>query len=57
MQEYDLLKAEIHGSYDQLAVLTQKDRTTIMRNMAKLKATSRVQRVGPAKGGHWQVIK
>ncbi len=44
-------------SYDKLAALTQKDRTTIMRNMAKLKAQGRLKRIGPAKGGHWQVIE
>ena len=52
-----LVQSNPHASYDQLAMLTQKDRTTIMRNMAKLKAASRVQRNGPAKGGHWQVIE
>jgi len=40
-----------------LAALTQKDRTTIMRNIAKLKAQGKLQRIGPAKGGHWEVIE
>lgn len=43
-------------SYDQLAALTGKDRTTIMRNMAKLKSVGRLQRVGPKKSGHWQLL-
>ena len=46
-----------HLSYNQLAALTQKDRTTIMRNVAKLKAQGRLKRIGPAKGGYWQVIE
>lgn len=56
-QLLNLVRSNPHISYDQLAALTQKDRTTIMRNVAKLKATGRLQRIGPAKGGHWQVIE
>jgi ATP-dependent DNA helicase RecG len=50
-----LVQSNPNASYDKLAELTQKNRTTIMRNMAKLKAAGRVQRIGPAKGGHWKV--
>lgn len=50
-----LIKSDPHVSYDQLAALTQKDRTTIMRNMAKLKLEGKVQRVGAKKSGHWEV--
>jgi ATP-dependent DNA helicase RecG len=56
VQLLNLVRSDPHISYEKLAALTQKDRTTIMRNMAKLKAQGRVKRVGPAKGGHWQVI-
>lgn len=51
-----LVKSDPNVSYDQLAALTQKDRTTIMRNMAKLKLKGKVQRVGAKKSGHWEVV-
>ena len=57
VQLLNLVLSNPHLSYDKLAALTQKDRTTIMRNMAKLKAQGRLKRIGPAKGGHWQVIE
>ena len=57
MQLLKLVQADPGLSYDQLAALTAKDRTTIMRNMAKLKTTGTLQRVGSKKSGHWQVIK
>jgi ATP-dependent DNA helicase RecG len=57
MQILNLVRTSPHLSYDKLAELTQKDRTTIMRNMAKLKTQGRLKRIGPAKGGHWQVIE
>ena len=56
-QLLNLVKSDPNVSYDQLAALTLKDRTTIMRNMAKLKAAGRVQRVGAKKTGHWEVIE
>lgn len=52
-----LLQSDQGVSYEQLAALTQKDRTTIMRNIAKLKAAGRLQRIGSKKSGHWQVLK
>ena len=57
VQLLNLVRSNPKLSYDKLAALTQKDRTTIMRNMAKLKAQGRLKRIGPAKGGHWQVIE
>ena len=56
-QLLNLVKSDPNVSYDQLAALTLKDRTTIMRNMAKLKAAGRVQRVGAKKTGHWEVFE
>lgn len=50
-----LVQSDPTASYDQLAALTEKDRTTIMRNMAKLKLAGKVQRVGAKKSGHWEV--
>ena len=57
VQLLNLVLSNPQLSYDKLASLTQKDRTTIMRNMAKLKAQGRLQRIGPAKGGHWEVME
>jgi ATP-dependent DNA helicase RecG len=51
-----LVQSDPTASYDQLAALTEKDRTTIMRNMAKLKLAGKVQRVGAKKSGHWEVF-
>ncbi len=55
-QILNLLRTDPSTSYDQLVTLTQKDRTTIMRNIAKLKEAGRLQRLGPKKSGHWQVL-
>lgn len=43
-------------SYDRLVELTQKDRTTIMRNISKLKDVGILKRIGSRKTGHWVVI-
>jgi ATP-dependent DNA helicase RecG len=43
------------ATYDDLARLTGKDRTTVMRNVSKLKRLGRLVRVGPKKGGHWRI--
>lgn len=44
-------------SYDELAEQMQKGRSTIMRYIAGLKASGRLKRIGPKKGGHWEVIQ
>lgn len=44
-------------SYDELAELIRKGRSSIMPQIAKLKALGRLKRVGPKKGGHWEVIE
>ncbi len=57
LQLLALLQSNQNVSYEQLATLTQKDRSTVMRNIGKLKATGRLQRIGSKKSGHWQVLK
>jgi len=42
-------------SYDELAVILSKDRTTIMRNVQKLKEEGILVRVGSKKTGHWEI--
>lgn len=44
-------------SYDELAELTQKDRSTVMRNIGKLKDAGTLKRVGSRKTGHWEIIE
>jgi ATP-dependent DNA helicase RecG len=44
-------------TYDHLAELTQKDRTTVMRNLAKLKTEGLLRRFGSRKAGHWEIIE
>ena len=44
-------------SYDDLVARTGKDRTTIMRNIQKLKQIGVLNRVGSKKTGHWQVAE
>ncbi|MCC5840387.1 MAG: putative DNA binding domain-containing protein [Opitutales bacterium] len=55
MQMLDLIGLNPQATYDDLARLTGKDRTTVMRNVSKLKRLGRLMRVGPKKGGHWQI--
>lgn len=57
MQLLNLVRSSPQMSCDKLAALTKKDRTTIMRNTAKLKAQGRLIRIGSAIGGHGQVIE
>ena len=40
----------------ELCVMTGKARPTINEHIAHLKAKNRIRRVGPDKGGHWEVI-
>ena len=44
-------------SYDDLARFTRKGRSTIMRHIARLKASGRLKRVGPKKGGRWEILE
>jgi predicted HTH transcriptional regulator len=43
-------------SYDDLAERLSKDRSTVMRNIGKLKELGALRRVGSKKTGHWQVV-
>ena len=42
-------------SYDEMAIQLQKDRTTIMRNMRKLRDMKITSRTGSRKTGHWEI--
>jgi len=40
----------------ELADATGLSRRGVEKNIAKLKETGKLKRIGPAKGGHWEVI-
>lgn len=57
VQMLEFIRSNPTISYDELADLTQKDRTTVMRNIGKLKDASILRRVGSKKTGHWEVLE
>ena len=42
---------------DIVANILSKSSRTIQRAIATLKETNRIKRVGPDKGGHWEICK
>ena len=44
-------------SYDELAHMTNKDRSTVMRNIGKLKDAGILRRMGSKKTGYWEVLE
>ncbi len=44
-------------SHDALAERLEKARSSIIEQISKLKASGRLRRIGPDKGGHWEVVK
>ena len=57
VQLIDFIRSNPAVSYDELAEMTQKDRTTVMRNIGRLKDAGILRRVGSKKTGHWEVIE
>lgn len=51
----ELVTATPHISYDEIAERLSIARSTVMRNIGKLKAMGVLRRVGSRKTGHWQV--
>ena len=43
-------------TYVQLADITGKSRESIRKNINKLKESGLIQRIGPDKGGFWQIL-
>jgi ATP-dependent DNA helicase RecG len=41
----------------QLAKKLSVTKMTIVRDIARLKEDNIIERIGPAKGGHWKIIK
>jgi ATP-dependent DNA helicase RecG len=52
-----LLKESPTLSIPELAEETEKFVSAIERAVRKLRQSSRLKRIGPAKGGHWKVVK
>ena len=42
---------------DLLARALNVTKRTIIRDLEKMKNSGQIKRIGPAKGGHWEVIK
>jgi predicted HTH transcriptional regulator len=55
MQIVDLIGENPFISYEKLAEKLNKNRTTVMRNIQKLKELGILKRVGPKKSGYWEV--
>lgn len=52
----DLIRGNSKITYDILAEETGRDRKTVRRHIATLKQRRLLKRIGPAKGGHWEVV-
>jgi len=52
----ELIKKNQNITYDELSSKLNTHRTTIMRNISKLKKLNLLKRIGSDKSGHWEVI-
>ena len=50
-----LMRADSQITHDILAARLGKARNSIIKQIAKLKKNGLIRRVGPDKGGHWEV--
>lgn len=51
-----LMRADSQITHDILAARLGKARNSIIKQIAKLKKNGLIRRVGPDKGGHWEVV-
>ena len=51
-----LMRADSQITHDILAARLGKARNSIIKQIAKLKKNGLIRRIGPDKGGHWEVI-
>lgn len=51
----DLIRGDSKITYDKLAKATGRDRKTVRRHIAELKHHGWLKRIGPARGGYWEV--
>ncbi len=54
---WDLLKEQPHLTLAGMVAALGITRSTIQKHLANLKASGRLRRIGPDKGGHWEVVK
>ncbi len=57
VQILDFIRSNPTVSYDELAGLVHKDRSTIIRNIGRLKETGFLRRVGSRKSGRWEMLE
>ena len=50
-----LIKENKYLTYDEIAKQLSLERTTVWRNIKKLQEKGLLRRVGPDKGGHWEI--
>ena len=43
-------------SRQELAIIVERTPDAVKQQLEKLKAANQIRRVGPAKGGHWEII-
>ena len=55
-QVFNEIKNNTNISANDIANILNKNSRTIQRAIATLKETNRIKRVGPDKGGHWEII-
>ena len=53
----ELLAANPHITFDIMVATLGITRSTIQKHIANLKTEGRLRRIGPDKGGHWEVVK
>ena len=56
-QVFNEIKNNANISANDIAKILNKNLRTIQRAIATLKATNRIKRVGPDKGGYWEICK
>ena len=57
LQIIESIKMNPYISLSQLSTIVGISQTAIENNISKLKDLGFIKRIGPAKGGHWEVIK
>jgi ATP-dependent DNA helicase RecG len=51
-----MIKEDPSVTTDEMARLTGLARRSVTKQLTKLKQDGHIRRVGPAKGGHWEVV-
>jgi len=54
---FDQIRLNEKVTIDQLTDIFNINRRTIIRDIEKLQEEGKIKRIGPAKGGHWQIVE